>query len=714
MKARIDYENLLNPAQYEAVTTLYGPLLVIAGAGSGKTRTLVYRMARLVEEGVAPENILLLTFTRKAATEMLRRAAALLSEGRCEEVIGGTFHSLSHLMLREYGGLLGLSRHFTILDRGDAEDAINLLRNALGFSERGRRFPKKETIAAIFSKAVNKMLSLGEIIEAEYPHLLGDVEDLARLFRHYVQYKLEHQLLDYDDLLVYWRRILVEFPQVREAVAERFRFIMVDEYQDTNFLQAEIVRFMAEGHENVMVVGDDSQSIYSFRGANFRNILEFPRLFPGAKIIKLEENYRSTQPILDLANAVIAKAKEKYTKCLFTKNSGGEPPVVFRGRDEAEQSRFVAQRILELREEGIDLSDIAVLFRSSYHSFDLELELAKRDLPFVKHGGMKLIETAHIKDVIAHLRVILNPLDMLSWNRILLLIEGVGPKTSQQIINYLRYSSEPIEALAGYPAKAAIREGILRLSRTLTAMAQKGFSPEEQLEILSEYYLPILSRVYHDDYPKREKDLEHLLSIVGRYETLEDFLADLALEPPEASVAAVEPYETDKECLVLSTIHSAKGLEWHTVFVISLVEGRFPSGYSLSREEDLEEERRLFYVAVTRARERLFLTYPGTIYIPGEGRTIAKPSRFLVELPAKLSRNWHDLSERQPAVLKESPPFLEASAPAFQPGEWVKHPVFGAGQVRGMADQDKVIVNFEAAGTKTLHLKYVKLERLAP
>ncbi len=710
---RIDYQALLNPAQYEAVTTLYGPLLVIAGAGSGKTRTLVYRMARLVEEGIPPEKILLLTFTRKAATEMLRRASAILSEDRCERVLGGTFHSLSHLMLREYGELVGLSRHFTIMDRGDAEDAINLLRNALGLAGKGRRFPKKETIAAIFSKMVNKMMGLEDLIEAEYPHLLGDIEDLARLFRHYVQYKLEHQLLDYDDLLVYWRRILAEFPRVRESVAERFNFIMVDEYQDTNHLQAEIVRFMAEGHENVMVVGDDSQSIYSFRGANFRNILEFPRLFPGAKIIKLEENYRSTQPILDLANAAIARAKEKYTKCLHTKRKGGELPVVFRGRDEAEQSRFIADRILELREEGVELSDIAVLFRSSYHSFDLELELTKRDIPFVKQGGMKLIETAHIKDIIAHLRIIVNPIDMLSWNRILLLIEGVGPKTSQQLINYLRYTPEPIKALETYPAKPAIREGLGRLARTLLAMAKEGLSPEERLEILFEYYLPLLSRVYHDDYPKREKDLDHLLSIVGRYQDLDDFLTDLALEPPEASVASVEPYDTDRECLVLSTIHSAKGLEWHTVFVISLVEGRFPSGYSLGREDDLEEERRLFYVAVTRARERLYLTYPGTMYIPGQGRTIAKASRFLAELPARLSRNWHEIqAELSPD--EASVVINVETGPAFQPGEWVKHPVFGTGQVRGMTDQHKVVVNFETAGTKTLHLKYVKLERLAP
>ncbi len=702
MKYRIDYANELNPAQLEAVRNLFGPVLVIAGAGSGKTRTLVYRVARLVEEGVPPERILLLTFTRKAAREMLRRAAILLDE-KCENVSGGTFHSLAHLMLRQYGYLIGYSRNFTILDRGDAEDAINLLRTALGLADRKRRFPRKETIASIFSMAVNKRISLEEVVTEEYPHFLDDLEDLARLFEHYVRYKQEHQLMDYDDLLVNWYRVLKGFPEVRREIGRRFEFIMVDEYQDTNALQAEIVRFMAEEHGNVMVVGDDSQSIYAFRGANFKNIIKFPKLFPGTKIIKLEENYRSRQPILDLANTVIEYAKEKYTKCLFTRLEGGNIPVLYKARDEADQSRFIADRILELREEGVPLSEIAVLFRSAYHSFDLELELAKRNIPFVKQGGMKLIETAHIKDVVAHLRLLVNPYDMLAWNRVLLLIEGIGPKTSKRLMEYLKVEDDPFEALSRYPAKPSFAKGLNKLAELFGKLRQK-LSPEEKLALLYEYYEPIFERVYYDDHPKRAKDLDQLLAIAHKYETVEDFLADLALEPPEASVAEVEALENEDEKLVLSTVHSAKGLEWHSVFVISLAEGRFPSSYALGKDESIEEERRLFYVAVTRAKENLFLTYPATYYSPGEGRIFSKPSRFLEEVKDKL-KPWY---EEETSFIEEE----EEVSSSFKPGEIVWHPIFGEGKVKRMADIDKVVVQFTSAGERTLHLKFARLERL--
>ena len=699
---RIEYLKDLNPAQLEAVRTLFGPVLVIAGAGSGKTRTLVYRVARLVEEGVPPERILLLTFTRKAAREMLRRASLILNAS-CERVAGGTFHSLSHQMLRRYGHLLGYGSNFTVLDRGDAEDAINLLRGALGLAEKGRRFPKKDTLASIFSKSVNQGRTLEEILEKEYPHLLEHLPDIQRLFSEYQRYKREHQLMDYDDLLLNWYRVLLEHPGVRREISREFEFIMVDEYQDTNHLQAEIVRLMSEGHGNVMVVGDDSQSIYAFRGANFRNILQFPRLFPGAKIIKLEENYRSTQPILDLANAVIARAREKYTKCLFTRKSGGRKPVVYRARDEADQSRFVAERILELREEGIPLSEMAVLFRAAFHSFDLELELAKRDIPFVKYGGLKLIEAAHIKDIVAHLRIILNPYDLLSWHRVLLLLEGVGPRTAEKIMNHLRQSTDPVETLARFPSRPSFREGLEALYRVLRDLRDIP-SVEEKLERLYRYYTPVLERVYHDDYPKRERDLESLLTLSHKYRDLSEFLADLALEPPESSVADLEPENETEDHLVLSTIHSAKGLEWHTVFVIALSEGRFPSAYAVSSEEELEEERRLFYVAVTRARENLYLTHPVTGYVPGEGRVILKPSRFLEELPSHLYEIYRE--PREEASDEEVP------EGAFRPGDVVWHPRFGEGEIRDVLSQDKVRVYFLGHGEKTLHLKFARLERI--
>jgi len=681
MGRRVDYARELNPAQLEAVRTIFGPVLVIAGAGSGKTRTLVFRVARLVEEGVPPERILLLTFTRKAAREMLRRAALVL-DASCERVSGGTFHSLSHQMLREYGYLLGYGPNFTVLDRGDAEDAVNLLRSALGLSEKGRRFPKKDTLLSLFSKSVNQGRSLKEILEREYPHFLDHLPEIERLFAEYQRYKREHQLMDYDDLLLNWYRVLLEHRGVREEVSRRFEFIMVDEYQDTNRLQAEIVRLMAEGHGNVMVVGDDSQSIYAFRGANFRNILDFPKLFPGTRIIKLEENYRSTQPILDLANAVIARAREKYTKCLFTRREGGRKPVLYRARDEADQSRFIAERILELREEGIPLSEIAVLFRAAFHSFDLELELAKRDLPFVKYGGLKLIEAAHIKDVVAHLRIILNPRDFLSWHRVLLLLEGVGPRTAEKIIAYLRQAPDPVEVLRRFPARPSFERGLTRLAETLLDL-RRGSSVEERLARLIEYYQPLLERIYHDDYPKRERDLESLLTLAHKYGDLSEFLADLALEPPESSVAGLEPETEDEDHLILSTVHSAKGLEWHTVFVISLSEGRFPSAYA-AREEDLEEERRLFYVAVTRARENLFLCHPVTGYVPGEGRVILKPSRFLEEIPPDLYEPWREEAE--------PPAEEEPAGDGFRPGDVVWHPRFGEGEVRDVLGGEKVRV----------------------
>lgn len=699
---RVDYSKELNPAQLEAVRTLFGPILVIAGAGSGKTRTLVYRVARLVEEGVPPEKILLLTFTRKASREMLRRAAMIL-DASCERVSGGTFHSLAHSMLREYGHLIGYGPNFTVLDRGDTEDAINLLRAALGFSEKSKRFPKKSTLASLFSKAVNQGKTISELLEREYPHFLDHLPDIERLFAEYQRYKQEHQLMDYDDLLLNWYRVLLENRAVRREISQRFEFIMVDEYQDTNRLQAEIVRLMAEGHGNVMVVGDDSQSIYAFRGANFRNILEFPKLFPGTRIIKLEENYRSTQPILDLANAVIERAREKYTKCLFTRKKGGRKPKIYRARDEADQSSFVAQRILELREEGVPLSEVAVLFRAAFHSFDLELELAKRDIPFVKYGGLKLIEAAHIKDVVAHLRILLNPYDFLSWNRALLLLEGVGPRSAERIIAHLRSSSDPIRALSEFRAKPSFERHLAALAEVLREL-QKLSSVEEKLEKLVDYYSPILERVYHDDYPKRERDLESLITLSHKYRDLAEFLTDLALEPPESSVAGLEPETEDEDHMVLSTIHSAKGLEWHTVFVISLSEGRFPSAYAAGSEEELEEERRLFYVAVTRARENLYLCYPVTGYVPGEGRVILKPSRFLEELPGSLFEAYRE-EKPEEDLSKET-------GSEFRPGDLVWHPHFGEGEVRDVLSEEKIRVHFITHGEKTLHLKFARLERL--
>jgi len=632
---RIDYRAELNPAQYEAAITTEGPVLVVAGAGTGKTRTLVYRVARLVESGVDPAQILLLTFTRKAAGEMLRRASQLL-DGRCERVAGGTFHSFANTVLRRHGKALGLASNFTILDRGDAEDVINLLRANLGLDKKDKRFPRKQAIAEIYSMAINKSVPLPQLIEDEYSHLVDHLGQLVALHDLYVAYKAERQLLDYDDLLVKLRDLLLTHADVRQRLSRTYRYVMVDEYQDTNALQAEIVRLLAGEPANVMAVGDDAQSIYSFRGANFRNIMDFPTLFPGTRLIALEENYRSTQPVLDLTNAIIAAARERYTKTLFTSKSSGVVPILVAAESEQYQSRFVCQRVLELREEGVPLTEIAVLFRSSFHAFDLELELTRHDIPFVKRGGFKFIETAHVKDVLAHLRVVHNPHDAVSWHRVLLLLEGIGPRLSDEIIRWVLAAGEPASRLESFPRRTVATE-LQTLAGLLRRLQAPDVPPAEQIDEVLRYYEPILKRVHRDDYPKRRKDLDQFATITARYRDLATLLTDMALEPPTDSVGDVLAADPEEGLLTLSTIHSAKGLEWHTVFIIWAADGRFPSIYSL-HDAEVEEERRLMYVAATRAKEELYITYPINIFDRSLGLVMGKPSRFIEAIPRELLR----------------------------------------------------------------------------
>ena len=633
----IDYQQELNPSQYEAATTRDGPVLVLAGAGSGKTRTLIFRVARMIEEGVDPASLLLLTFTRRAAEEMIQRAEALMG-GRCDKVTGGTFHSFANTVLRRYASLLGFANAFTILDRTDSEDAINLFRSNMGLNKKERRFPRKQTIAKIISLAANKTTSVAEVLDSQFPYLFSELDDLSQIEEYYRQYKRERSLLDYDDLLTHLRELLRTHPEVAERLSHTYRYIMVDEYQDTNRLQAEIVSLLAHSHNNVMAVGDDAQSIYSFRGATVRNIFEFPDLFPGTKVIKLEENYRSTQPILDLSNEIIVQAKESYTKNLFTKKDSGFQPALIEADGESYQSRFVAQKILELREEGVPLTEMAVLFRSSFHSFDLEIELSKCDLPFVKRGGFKFIETTHVKDVLAHLRVLANPQDAVSWYRVLLLLEGVGPKSSDKILGHMLGGSEPLQRLAEYPGRGAVRTEVQKLAAALQAVSAPDLQPREQVDMIVQYYGPILKRNNPDDreYSKRQKDLEQFANIAEGYRSLDRLLSDMALEPPNSSVGDVLATDRDEEgVLTLSTIHSAKGLEWHSVFIIEAVEGRFPSLYN-KEDDDLEEERRLMYVAATRAKENLFISYPINIFDRATGIVLSKPSRFLEDIPRRI------------------------------------------------------------------------------
>ena len=625
-KLSIDYPAALNAQQLAAVTAGEGPSLVIAGARSGKTRTLVYRVAYLIDSGIDPSNILLLTFTRKSAQEMLERAGELIG-ARSQRVCGGTFHSVANLLLRRYGRSIGVEPGFTILDRGDAEDLIALMRAQLGLNEKDKRFPRKGTIMEMVSKSANTLRSLDEIILDEFGHFADHMEDLGRLQQAYQSAKRQKQLLDYDDLLVMLRQLLLLDESARTTISRQYRYILVDEYQDTNRLQAEVIRQLASTHNNVMIVGDDSQSIYGFRGATFKNIMEFPTLFPGTTMYKLEENYRSTQPILNLANCIIDEATEKYTKRLFTRKIDGPLPSLVEAAGENTQSRFIAQKILELREEGIPLSEVAVLFRSSFHSFDLEIELSRKGLPFIKRGGVKFIETAHVKDLLAHVRVIANPLDTVSWHRVLLLVEGVGPKKAQDLLAAIVKAGQPFDVLRSVTGRSG--QGLKNLANTLESLSgAEDRRPAEQVNHVYEYYLPILKEQY-DDYPKRIRDLDHLQTIAEGYPGVDEFLADLALEPPDGSAVGVDAPDRDDERLVLSTIHSAKGLEWQCVFVIWVVDGRFPSVYSFAADDELEEERRLFYVAVTRAKRYLFLTYPINVFDKGSGMLLSKPSRFL-------------------------------------------------------------------------------------
>ena len=627
-KFQIQYEAELNASQLEAVIATEGPMLVIAGAGSGKTRTLTYRVARLVEGGVAPSSILLLTFTRKAAQQMLQRATKLLDR-RCENVAGGTFHSFGNLILRKYAAALGISSNFAIYDRVDAEALISLLRKEISTTAKNRSLPRKHTLANIFSRAVNKMIAVDDVVYDDYPHLTGDMEAISSIFHSYKRYKSENNFFDFDDLLIFLLKLLKDHPDIRDRISSSYRYVMVDEYQDTNKIQAEILYLLTGNNNNIMVVGDDSQSIYAFRGANFRNIMKFPEMFPGARVIALEENYRSVQPILNLTNIIIEQAKEKYSKNLFTRKSGGSVPVLVEAQGENDQSLFIVDKIQQLGRQGVALNQIAVLFRAGYHSFDLEIELSRAHLPFIKVGGFKFVESAHIKDVLAHLRVISSPHDRISWYRILLLIEKIGPATAQKIYDSIIGEASGYTGLLTSKAKTVAGPGLKRLNDLFATIDTYSMPLESIGETIIEYYLPILKERY-DDHPKRAKDLEQLLAIMERYSNLEQFLTDMALEPPNTAMGDTFTAETPAEDrLVLSTIHSAKGLEWHTVFIIWALDGRFPSPHALHKQEDMEEELRLMYVAATRARENLFFTYPNQVYDRSLGMVLDSPSRFI-------------------------------------------------------------------------------------
>lgn len=636
---KVNYENDLNPAQLSAVMHKKGPVLVIAGAGSGKTKTLTYRVARLIEDGIKPENILLLTFTKKAAAEMLSRATLVLDD-RCEKVAGGTFHSFANIILRKYSKFLKLKSNFTILDKSDCEDIINHITGQM-FPKKEKRFPKKSTILEIYSKSVNKETPTKQIIEEEFPQFAHCEDKIIEVHKAYVGYKRENSVLDYDDLLLYVKLLLENNEGLRKKLSNQYQYIMVDEYQDTNTLQADVIKLLASEHSNIMAVGDDAQSIYSFRGANYRNILDFPKLFEGTEIIKLEQNYRSTQNILKLTNTIISKAKEKYAKTLFSNIESPIVPALICAKDTQMEADFICQRILELLDEDVNLSDICVLARNARMSYALEIELSKRAIPYQKFGGPKFMETAHIKDIVSHLRVIINPDDIISLNRILLLLKGVGATTVNNIIPIIKGNLNPNIKLLPSNKTTSLVPLLKTLENLRSQISMR--KPSDIVEDVIEYYRPILKDRY-DDYNKREKDLDHFQYLSEQYSNLEDFISDMALEPPDASVEGMYKRNSDDEALTISTIHSAKGLEWDSVFIIGAVDGRFPSAYSFNSAEEMDEELRLMYVATTRAKNNLYITYPVDMYDYSMNMVLSKPSRFLNGIPDDILEVW-DITE---------------------------------------------------------------------
>lgn len=637
----------LNPEQRAAVehgvatVEAAGPLLVIAGAGSGKTNVLAHRVAHLVTHGANPGSILLLTFSRRAADEMSRRAERIVRQvavGRphlagAKLTWAGTFHSIGARLLRDYAPRIGLNPAFTIHDREDSADLLNLVRHELGLADTGRRFPRKHTCLAIYSAAVNTLAPLRDVLQTRYTWCLDFEDDLKRLFGAYVEAKQAQHVLDYDDLLLYWSQ-MVQVPALAAEIGARFSHILVDEYQDTNALQASIVRALKPDGQGVTVVGDDAQSIYAFRGATVRNILDFPAQFtPPARIVALERNYRSTQPILAAANGVIARAAEGYGKSLWSERESAERPQLVSVRDESDQAAFVVEQVLARREAGIALKQQAVLFRASHHSATLEIELTRRSIPFVKFGGLKFLEAAHVKDVLAVLRWIENPRDRVAGFRVLQLMPGIGPKTAANVLDLIASAVDVTMALAEARVPAAAAQGWQDFLKLVDALYQRELPWPTEFETIESWYAPHLERLY-DDAPVRQGDITQLVQIARTYSSRQRFLTELTLDPPDATSDEAGVPLRDEDYLVLSTIHSAKGQEWSAVTLINAVDGCIPSDMATGNQQEIEEERRLLYVAMTRAKDHLQIIVPQRFYVTqqqgfGDRHVYAGRTRFI-------------------------------------------------------------------------------------
>jgi DNA helicase II / ATP-dependent DNA helicase PcrA len=663
----IDYAAELNEQQLAAVTAPPGPILVIAGAGSGKTRTLTYRVAYLLENGINPRNILLLTFTNKAAREMLNRVANLLPVD-ASGLWGGTFHSVGNRILRRHGTALGYSSGFTIMDREDQKDLINTVVASAGIDPKEIRFPKGDVLAEIFSFVVNTEMPLEGLLAEKFPYFLPLLDKIQDVRDRYEKKKKATNSVDFDDLLQKTLLMFQQHERIAEIYRRQFQFILVDEYQDTNKIQADLVDLVARDHRNLMVVGDDAQSIYSWRGANFQNILEFPKRYPDAQVFKIEMNYRSVPEVLEVANAAIAANVRQFRKHLSaTRESKTLRPALVALNDSSEQARFVAQRILELRDENVDLNEIAVLYRAHYHAVELQLELSRRGIPYRITSGIRFFEQAHIKDVTAFIRFVANPRDEVAFHRMIKLLPGIGNRTAENLWRVWENGmavagiGDPGSENLSTPAPAGIsdpgynfgerlqamnvpaksKKMWTQLAHTLDEIAPGGQPnpPSEMISSIVEAIYDDYAKVNFTNYELRREDLDQLAAFARQFKDVHEFLSQLALISNVDAEAAPDQ-ANEKEAVNLSSVHQAKGLEFHTVFVIWLTDGMFPSSRSLDTRDALEEERRLFYVAITRARDELYLTYPHMRVSGGYGDVFQRPSRFLQEIPNDLVEDW--------------------------------------------------------------------------
>jgi DNA helicase-2/ATP-dependent DNA helicase PcrA len=649
-----DFLAKLNPEQRAAATHGDEPLLIVAGAGTGKTTTLVHRVAWWITQGVDPAKILLLTFTRRSAAEMLSRVENLLRQldprmlsgdfsarvgpagNRIDagRIWGGTFHAVAARLLRQYGKAIGLPPDFLVHDRSDAEDLLNLVRSDLGLAKTEQRFPKKGTCMDIYSRCVNSRQKLEQLLPEHFGWCKDWVDELKQLFSAYVDRKDAGGVLDYDDLLLYWHGLLAD-PTAGEVIRKQFDCVLVDEYQDTNALQSDLLYLLSPEGRRLTVVGDDAQSIYSFRAATVRNILDFPKQYSTAQVIKLEQNYRSTGAILEATNRVVAQAKERFAKNLWSARPAGEKPEVVTCADETDQTNYVIRRILEHREAGIALRRQAVLFRTSHHSMDLEAELTSRNIPFHKYGGLKLVEAAHVKDLLSFLRLAENPRDEVAAGRLLPLIPGIGPVKARQLTAILVDNAGNFDSWAAWTPPAAAAEIWPKLVDLLNGLAASTEGLESQIHRVRKFYAPLLETRYDHVVP-RLRDLEQIEQIAGRYPNRQRMLQEMALDPPNSTQDLAGPPMLDDDYLVLSTIHSAKGLEWDAVYVLHAADGNIPSDMSTKNAESIEEELRLFYVALTRAKNSLSVMHPLKYYHTGRPGVsdrygMSQRTRFLPE-----------------------------------------------------------------------------------